>query len=113
MGVHAASTRITSASGGLSFCRPLAKQDEGLVIHAHSNSVLSSGKTKANVVVAIRRIVVITVSRPAVPTVVDPRAAAQNTAIIHLTFTRHHFTQPRQDVVANYLAAILCYQCLE
>ena len=73
------------------FSSNVIEPDQNLVIHAHSNSVPSSGKAKANVVVAIGRIVVIAVSRTAIPAVVDPRAAAQHAVGALLILTRRYF----------------------
>jgi len=61
--------------------------DESLVTCVYSNNTVSSGKPKTNVVVAVIRAVVVTIRRPAVPAVVDPRAAAQHTVITCSTFT--------------------------
>gem|GEM_PF-2747441 len=108
MGVHEASAIVTSAAGGLIFCQPVrtpAGLDESLVNHAHSNSVLSSGKTKANVVVRIVGLVVVTVGRTAVPAVVVPRTAAQNTVIAGLTVTLCHFIPICQDADVNFVVA--------
>ena len=89
-----ASTGITNTSGGLDFCRQgifPAGQDESLVIVAHSNSELSSGKTETDSVVSVIGRVVVAVGRTAVPAVVDPRAATQNAVIACSTFTLCHF----------------------
>ena len=115
MGVQFASATFTSAAGGLVFCQPgltPAGLDESLVSNAHSNGALSSGKTKANVVVRIIGRVVITVGRTAVPAVVDPRTATQNAVIACLTCTHWHFIPTRADVAENYVAATSRYQCL-
>ena len=61
--------------------------DESLVICVYSNNTVSSGKPKTDVVVAVIRAVVVTIRRPAVPAVVDPRAAAQHTVVTCSTFT--------------------------
>jgi hypothetical protein len=45
------------------------------------SSLVSSGKTEADVAVAVARIVVVTISGPAVPGVVVPRTATQNTVL--------------------------------
>ena len=89
-----------------------AERDEGLVTHTHSNSVLSSGKTKADGVIAIRRIVVVAVSGTAVPAVVDPRAATQHAVVFTSTFTRHYSTQPVRDDAANSFCTSPHYRCL-
>ena len=57
------------------------QKDEHLVIRCLPTFLMSLGKTEADVLVAVSRVVRIAVSRAAVPAVVDPTAAAQNTLL--------------------------------
>ena len=87
MSFRTASTRPTHTPGTLFFAYPAQpesvriKQDNDLVSHGNSIRILSWGKAKANIAVTVAWLVPVPVSGPAIPAVVDPRAAAQHTLI--------------------------------
>ena len=57
-------------------------QDDGLVRQMPSGKSMSSGNTKADVVVAVSGLVGVAVGGTDVPAVVDPGTAAQDTAVV-------------------------------
>jgi hypothetical protein len=78
----ASASYSTSMPGSLCFlpCDKVHGRDGGLVRHLPSGKSMSSGNTKAVVVVAVGRIVPVAVGGSHVPGVVDPGAAAKHTA---------------------------------